>query len=90
MAAFVKSGVNTVKPTSSERGTRRKPIRVLLAKIGLDGHDLGILIVARRLQEAGMEVIYTGLHQSPENVAAAGDTGKRGYSGHKLSGRCSP
>ena len=71
MAAFVRSGVNTVKPTSSERGTKRKPIRVLLAKVGLDGHDLGILIVARRLQEAGMEVIYTGLHQSPENVAVA-------------------
>ncbi|MDO8569003.1 MAG: cobalamin B12-binding domain-containing protein [Dehalococcoidales bacterium] len=48
-----------------------KPIRVLLAKVGLDGHDLGILMVARRLQEAGMEVIYTGLHQSPEQVAEA-------------------
>lgn len=48
-----------------------KRIRVLLAKVGLDGHDLGILMVARRLQEAGMEVIYTGLHQSPEQVAEA-------------------
>ena len=71
MAAFVRSGVNTVKRASSKKGTNRKPIRVLLAKVGLDGHDLGILMVAKRLQEAGMEVIYTGLHQSPENVAAA-------------------
>jgi len=46
-------------------------IRVLLAKPGLDGHDRGIKVVARALRDAGMEVIYTGLHQSPAQVVAA-------------------
>jgi len=46
-------------------------IRVLVAKIGLDGHDRGIKVVARILRDAGMEVIYTGLFQTPETVAAA-------------------
>ncbi len=46
-------------------------IRVLVAKPGLDGHDRGAKIVARALRDAGMEVIYTGLHQTPEMVAAA-------------------
>ncbi len=44
------------------------PIRVLLAKVGLDGHDRGVKIVARALREGGMEVIYTGLHRKPEEV----------------------
>ena len=44
-------------------------IRVLLAKPGLDGHDAGVLIVARALRDAGMEVIYTGLRQTPEMIA---------------------
>jgi methylmalonyl-CoA mutase, C-terminal domain len=46
------------------------PIRVLVAKIGLDGHDRGVKIVARMLRDAGMEVIYAGLRQTPETVAA--------------------
>jgi methylmalonyl-CoA mutase cobalamin-binding domain/chain len=46
-------------------------IRVLVAKCGLDGHDRGVRIIARAFQEAGMEVIYTGLHQTPEAVAEA-------------------
>jgi methylmalonyl-CoA mutase C-terminal domain/subunit len=46
-------------------------IRVLLAKVGLDGHDRGIKLVARHLMEAGMEVIYTGLRATPEDIAAA-------------------
>ena len=46
-----------------------KKIRVLLAKVGLDGHDRGILVIAVALRDAGMEVIYTGLHQTPERVA---------------------
>ena len=46
-------------------------IRVLLAKVGLDGHDRGVKIVARALRDAGMDVIYTGLHRTPEEVAAA-------------------
>jgi methylmalonyl-CoA mutase, C-terminal domain len=46
-------------------------IRVVVAKVGLDGHDRGAKIVARALRDAGMEVIYTGLHQTPEQVVAA-------------------
>ena len=46
-------------------------IRVLVAKVGLDGHDRGIKVVARLLRDAGMEVIYTGLFQTPETVAIA-------------------
>lgn len=45
-----------------------KKIRVLVAKPGLDGHDRGAKVVARALADAGMEVIYTGLHQTPENI----------------------
>jgi methylmalonyl-CoA mutase C-terminal domain/subunit len=44
------------------------PIRVLIGKVGLDGHDRGVKLVARALRDAGMEVIYTGLHQTPEQV----------------------
>ena len=46
----------------------RKPIKVLVAKPGLDGHDRGAKVVANALRDAGMEVIYTGLHQTPEMV----------------------
>ena len=46
-------------------------IRVLLAKVGLDGHDRGVKVVARCLRDAGMDVIYTGLHRSPEEVVDA-------------------
>jgi methylmalonyl-CoA mutase C-terminal domain/subunit len=45
--------------------------RILVAKIGLDGHDRGIKVVARALRDAGIEVIYTGLHQTPDQIAAA-------------------
>ncbi|MFH1278712.1 MAG: cobalamin B12-binding domain-containing protein [Candidatus Eisenbacteria bacterium] len=48
-----------------------RPIRVLVAKVGLDGHDRGVKVVASALRDAGMEVIYTGLHQTPEKVAGA-------------------
>jgi isobutyryl-CoA mutase small subunit len=44
------------------------PIRIVVAKPGLDGHDRGAKVVARALRDAGMEVIYTGLHQSPEQI----------------------
>ena len=47
------------------------PIRVLVAKVGLDGHDRGVKVVARALRDAGMEVVYTGLHRTPEQVVAA-------------------
>lgn len=46
-------------------------IRVLVAKVGLDGHDRGVKIVARTLRDAGMDVIYTGLHRTPEEVVEA-------------------
>jgi methylmalonyl-CoA mutase C-terminal domain/subunit len=48
-----------------------RPVRVLVAKPGLDGHDRGAKVVAAALRDAGMEVIYTGLHQTPEMIAAA-------------------
>ena len=48
--------------------SREKKIRVVVAKPGLDGHDRGAKIIARALRDAGMEVIYTGLHQTPEQI----------------------
>lgn len=50
---------------------RKPPIRIVLAKIGLDGHDRGIKVVARALREAGYHIIYTGLWQTPEAVVRA-------------------
>ncbi len=52
----------------SEKGPK---VRILVAKPGLDGHDRGAKVVARALRDAGFEVIYTGLHQTPEMIAAA-------------------
>ena len=54
--------------TQASAGATRK-IRVVVAKPGLDGHDRGAKIIARALRDAGMEVIYTGLHQTPEQIA---------------------
>jgi methylmalonyl-CoA mutase C-terminal domain/subunit len=51
--------------------TATRPIRVLVAKPGLDGHDRGAKVVAAALRDAGMEVVYTGLHQTPEMIATA-------------------
>jgi methylmalonyl-CoA mutase C-terminal domain/subunit len=51
--------------------TAQSRLRILVAKPGLDGHDRGIKVVARALRDAGMEVIYTGLHQTPEQIASA-------------------
>ena len=47
------------------------PLRILVAKPGLDGHDRGATVVARALRDAGMEVVYTGLHQTPEQIVEA-------------------
>jgi len=52
-------------------GEINRPIRVLLAKIGLDGHDRGVKVIARILRDAGMEVVYTGLHRTAGEVAEA-------------------
>jgi methylmalonyl-CoA mutase C-terminal domain/subunit len=51
-----------------EKSGIKRPIRILVAKVGLDGHDRGAKVVASFLRNAGMEVIYTGLHQTPESV----------------------
>ena len=56
--------------TETAHGSDDAPIRVLLAKVGLDGHDRGVKVVARALRDAGMEVVYTGLHRSPEEIVA--------------------
>ena len=53
------------------KSSPRRPIRILVAKPGLDGHDRGAKVVAAALRDAGMEVIYTGLHQTPEMIAQA-------------------
>ena len=58
-------------PFAKKRSTLMRPIRVLVAKPGLDGHDRGAKVVAAALRDAGMEVIYTGLHQTPEMIANA-------------------
>ena len=60
---------STLKEQSALSASGRP--RVLVAKPGLDGHDRGIKVVARALRDAGVEVIYTGLHQTPEQIASA-------------------
>ena len=52
-------------------GNPQERIRVIIAKVGLDGHDRGVKIVARTLRDAGMDVIYTGLHRTPDQVVEA-------------------
>jgi methylmalonyl-CoA mutase C-terminal domain/subunit len=59
---------NTPADAADAAESRRK-IRIVVAKPGLDGHDRGAKIIARALRDAGMEVIYTGLHQTPEQIA---------------------
>lgn len=54
-----------------ETNRGKKPVRVVLGKVGLDGHDRGVKVIARALRDAGMEVIYTGLHRTPEEVVNA-------------------
>src|ERR1700733_625574 len=64
------------RPTASLQGSdmaavQSRPLRILLAKLGMDTHTVGITVVAHALREAGMEVIFTGLKQTPEAVASA-------------------
>ena len=59
------------KSTRSEELKQQRPIRVLVAKVGLDGHDRGAKVIATALRDAGMEVIYTGLRQTPQMVVNA-------------------
>lgn len=63
--------MTTSQPSEASAVAGGKKLRVLLAKLGLDGHDRGIKVVARALRDAGMEVIYTGLRQTPEAVVRA-------------------
>jgi methylmalonyl-CoA mutase C-terminal domain/subunit len=62
--------VEATAENAADRGAGDRKIRVVVAKPGLDGHDRGAKIIARALRDAGMEVIYTGLHQTPEQIAA--------------------
>jgi len=55
----------------SLRSTKERPFKVIVAKLGLDGHDRGAKVIARALKDAGFEVVYTGIRQSPEQVARA-------------------
>ena len=57
-------------PPDMHRSGAQRPLRVLMAKVGLDGHDRGLRVVARILRDAGCEVVYAGLRQSPETIAA--------------------
>jgi len=61
----------TASPETAETAGAQRPIRVLIAKPGLDGHDRGAKVVARALRDAGMEVVYTGIRQTPEMIAEA-------------------
>src|SRR6266480_871199 len=70
MMAKTPSGTRAEEQTQPAHDAGRK-IRVLIAKPGLDGHDRGAKIIARALRDGGMEVIYTGLHQTPEMIAEA-------------------
>ena len=63
--------MNATRSAANAGATLPRPIRVLVAKPGLDGHDRGAKVVAAALRDAGMEVIYTGLHQTPEMIVAA-------------------
>jgi methylmalonyl-CoA mutase, C-terminal domain len=59
---------------SGQANNRQRPVRklrILIAKVGLDGHDRGVKIVARGLRDAGMEVIYLGIHNTPEQIASS-------------------
>jgi methylmalonyl-CoA mutase, C-terminal domain len=64
-------GTLPVDDSAGERHMVMNKIRVVIAKPGLDGHDRGAKVVARALRDAGVEVIYTGLHQTPEQIVAA-------------------
>src|SRR5689334_14886009 len=71
MVAKTPSEMENTRSASEESSGAAQKIRVLIAKPGLDGHDRGAKVIARALRDAGMEVIYTGLHQTPEMIAEA-------------------
>src|SRR5436190_6046276 len=63
--------MNDHPPGSNANRSLNRPVRVLVAKCGLDGHDRGAKVIASALRDSGMEVIYTGLFQTPEMIAEA-------------------
>ncbi len=63
--------IDALNTQAQNRNALNRPIRVLVAKVGLDGHDRGAKVIAAALRDAGMEVIYTGLRQTPEMVVNA-------------------
>src|SRR6266498_2020268 len=65
------SGTDPIPWSRDMSATKDRPLRIIVAKPGLDGHDRGAKIIARALRDAGFEVIYTGLHQTPEMIVAA-------------------
>ncbi len=69
-AAAERDSTDAEPSSERARGQSRRKIRVVVAKPGLDGHDRGAKIIARALRDAGMEVIYTGLHQTPDQIVA--------------------
>jgi methylmalonyl-CoA mutase, C-terminal domain len=64
-------GISMVSMSAKGENEMQRPIRVLIAKPGLDGHDRGALIIAQALRDEGMEVIYTGIRQTPDQIVAA-------------------
>jgi methylmalonyl-CoA mutase C-terminal domain/subunit len=68
---YNRSGENHTAPYIRMEPMTQKRLRILIAKPGLDGHDRGAKVIARALRDAGMEVIYTGLRQTPEMIAEA-------------------
>ena len=67
---MMRSTIRIGAPSDMSKSSSKVPLRVLLAKVGLDGHDRGLRVVARILRDAGFEVVYAGLRQSPEAIAA--------------------
>jgi methylmalonyl-CoA mutase C-terminal domain/subunit len=67
----IQAGVCSRPAVASLLPMSESPLRILVAKPGLDGHDRGAKVVARALRDAGMEVVYTGLHQTPEQIVEA-------------------
>ena len=63
-------GPGETRPSGPRVGAMKRPYRVVVAKPGLDGHDRGAKVIARALRDAGFEVVYTGLHQTPEQIVA--------------------
>jgi methylmalonyl-CoA mutase C-terminal domain/subunit len=61
--------MQSVPDNDTPRAAGKRPIRVVLTKVGLDGHDRGVKVIAQALRDAGMEVIYAGLRRSPEDIA---------------------